>query len=915
MRSSRKVEMRVSITKLFPVFFLAVFSCFSMLSAKNLDASLEESLELRRIAEYWKEKDYKTVKAQIRNFLSKNPKSSYVDQLYAMLGDLYFQEENFSEALASYEKVQDKQFRHKSQFHRLHCLYVAKKYDEFILASELFLKDPNAKAADIHTIRFELGEIYFCKAFAPENADKKKKLMKVALTEYQQLMQTKYGDMTLLPQAHIFAFLEERQKAAALFLLLSHKDQSKKEEYLFQAASLQIHFDKNKAIETFGTIYELGGKSASKAAFNQLNLLFQEKHYRDFVLVYEKAIAHVTQDKVPLIHYYLGKSLFLTQDYVRAIEPLTQSLASKTLDRQQEKSALISLIAIAQETQDLPLFEKTLATLKVQFTQDEETENILLMHAQLCRDKKEWSKARAEVRAILEMNPQHPQREALHYDNALLLLQEEKWQESACAFEAFLLAFPQSTWRANALRQIVNCRLEDIRRASGGTEKIKKEQLLTILNASLQEKKTFSPVEKQKMRYLLGKIQFELGNYEECIGSLSEYVRDFSKDSSCADAYLLLAYAHHKEERDEIHFALNAEKALSINPRLEGAIDLHLTLFNTYLSLAGKAYDDEKMELMDKAADHLFLALDKPANRQNRRWLASYYFQQYKNGKDTAMERAAITLEKLLGVNENAFALAMTQQTLEKEAEALRLSELYKKTSRFKERVQLLEALVKEYQIHPDFQWKYQRMAQFELGKAYLEAGEKEKARNSFEDLIASSSHVSSYFAIAATVEKAKLDFSTLKGMGKSEDSPASQTILDALKDIQTKRKLHSEPLHLEAGLCYVECKSELAPSAQRRKRAIFLLGQLKENFSSEQDPLVQQYFSASLQFPDKEKLCRQYLAFVDIEIERLKAEEAHHLPLLRESKEKLDQLLAETTEESLMQRILKSREALTKSL
>jgi TolA-binding protein len=909
------MKKNLAVLKLFPILLLTIFSYFSALSAKNLDASLEESLELRRIAEYWKEKDYKTVKIQIRDFLSKSPKSSYVDQLYAMLGDLYFQEKNFSEAAASYEKIQDREFRQKSQFHRLHCLYEIGKYDEFIFASELFLKNSNAKAEEINTIRFELGEIYFCKAFAPENENKKKELMKAALSEYQQLMQTKYSDMTLLPQAQIFAFLEERQKAASLFTLLSHKDQGKKEEYLFQAAFLQIHFDKNKAIETFGTIYELGGKSASKAAFNQLNLLFQEKRYRDFVLVYDQAIKYITQDKVPLIQYCLGKSLFLIHDYMHAIEPLTQSLASKALDRTQEKSALISLIACAQETQDLILFEKALITLKARFAQDEETANILLMHAQLCRGKKEWSKARSEIREILEMHPKHPQREALLYDNALLLLQEEKWQESASAFEAFLKDFPQSAQLPNALRQIVNCRLEDIRRSSSGSERIKKEQLLTVLNTSLQEKKIFSPVEKKKMRYLLGKIQFELGNYEESIGNLSEYVQDFSKDPTCADAYLLLAYAHQKGERDDIHFILNAEKALTLNPRLQGAIDLHLILFNTYLSLAGKARDDEKAELIDKAADHLFFALDKPVNGQNQRWLAGYYFQQYKNGKSAALERAATVLEKLLGVKENVFALSMTEQTLEKEAEALKLGELYKKTGRFKEHVQLFEALGKEYKTHPDFQWKYQRMAQFELGKAYLAAGEKEKARKSFEDLIALSSRVSSYFALAATIEKAKLDFSMLKSVDKYEESPALRAIFNTLKDVQARRKLHSEPLHLEAGLCYVEYKSELAPATQRNQRAIFLLDQLKENFSAGEDPLVQQYFAASLQFPDKEQLCRQYLAFIDIEIERLKAEEMHHIPLLRDTREKLDQLLAQTTEETLIQRILKSREALTKSL
>jgi TolA-binding protein len=889
--------------RFFPVLLLALAVLFSSLSAKNVDSSFEEGVELRRISEYWKEKDYKTLKVQIHDFLSKHPKSSHLDQLYSMLGDLYFQEKNYAYAAAAYDKIQEKKFRRTSQFNHLHSLYEIGKYDVFILASDLFLKDPNAKAEEIDTIRFELAEIYFCRAFAPENEKRKKEWMKAALSEYQQLMQTKFGEMTLLPQAQIFAFLEEYQKAASLYLLLSHKDQSKKEEYLFHAASLQLHFDKVKAIDTFGSIYELCGKSASKAAFNQLNLLFQEKYYREYILIHDKAFKYIAQDKVPLMQYYLGKSLFHTHDYAKAIEPLSQCLASKTLDRAQEKNVLITLIAVAKETGNLTLFEKMLASLRAEFSYDDETANVLLLHSQLCRDKKEWSKARSDIQEILELNPRHPEREALFYDNALLLAQEEKWQEAASAFEEVIKEFPESAQRVTMIRQIVSCRMEDVRRASPSAEKVKKERLLVAIKSAVREKKSFSPEEKQKMRYLVGKVQFELGQYEEAIECFNEYVQDFSKDSTCADAYLLLAYAHQKVEPDDIYFILNAEKAIGLNPKLQGALDLHLLLFNTCLSLAEKAPRLKKAELIAKAADHLFLALDKPASIQNQRWLAGYYFQQYQTGDNTAIDRAVIVLEKLLGMEGNSSAL-----TLEKEAEALKLAELYRKMDRSKERAQLLEALTKEQKTHSEFQWKYQRMAQFELGKAYLALAEREKAHKNFEELISSSSHISSYFALAATVEKAKLDFSSLKEKDRSEDSAAARAICNTLKNVQIKRKLHSEPLHLEAALCYVEIKSELVPKAERGKRALFLLGQMKENFSSLDDPLVQQYFSPAAQFPDKERLCRQYLTFVEIEMQRLRAEETHNAPLFQEASKKMDQLLAQATDETLIQRIHKTR-------
>ena len=78
----------------------------------------------------------------------------------------------------------------------------------------------------------------------------------------------------------------------------------------------------------------------------------------------------------------------------------------------------------------------------------------------------------------------------------------------------------------------------------------------------------------------------------------------------------------------------------------------------------------------------------------------------------------------------------------------------------------------------------------------------------------------------------------------------------------------------------------------------------MKESFSSANDPLVQQYLSAAAQFPEKENLYRQYLAFVDAEMLRLEAKENHDASLLKEAKEKLDKLLTQTSDELLKQRI-----------
>lgn len=896
--------------KSFFAILIAGTTLFVPVSSKNIEASLEESLALRRISEYWKEKDFYTVKTQIEVFLSRNPESAYSDRLYAMLGDLHFQERNYEEAIAAYDKIQGKEFRLKSQFHKLHSYYETGKRDEFILSADVFLKNPNSSAEEIHTIRFELAESYFHLAQKCEDEKKKTALLKEALAQYQQVMETKYCDLTLIPQAYAYEYLKEHAKAAALYELLSQKEPEKKEDWLFHRASMQLHGDRKGAIETFAAIVELQGKNASRAAFNELNLLFQEKQYKDFILAHDKVIGHISENKLPIVRYFLGRSLFLTKDFAKAISPLSDALASLTLDSSQEKNALLALIMCAKETQDLPLFEKTLDHLKSEFSEEEDTLKCLLMHAQLCREKQEWSKSRATIKHLLEICPEHPQRPALIYDEAVLLSQEGKPELAACAFEAFLEEFPQAKHRLDALRHLVICRQEALKEASVESQKVKQHLLMDALERALSENKTFSTAERKKLRWLLGRMQYELCHYDEAIDTLSEYVLDFGSDSTCAEACLLLAYSHLKGSQDQIHFLLNAERALAYNPELEGALDLRLALFNTYLEIAGNAPIEEKKEVMAKAANHLFLSLDKPINKENQHWLTSYYFQQYQNGQEEAIHRAAAVLEKLLGIQGDVISLSLSDQSLDIEGEAIKLASAYEKAGNFAKRALLLESLVAEQNSHPQRNWKYQRMAEFELGKTYLALDAKEKAIAAFSHLVSTSSHISSYFAIAAQLEKAKLDFSLLNQQEDKEK--AISAICDALKDVQIKRKLHSEPLHLEAALSYVDIKTELASQDCQLDCKRFHLLQMRENFSSEKDPLVEEYLSAAEQFPDKENTYMQYLAYVDAEILRLEAEDASDM---LEVKTRYEQLLKEPCDATLKARICKSMEALETSL
>jgi tetratricopeptide (TPR) repeat protein len=892
------------------ILFMSISLCFS-LGAKGIDASLEESLDLRKIAEYWAEKEYTAVKMRIEDFLSKNPLGPHTNQLYAMLGDLHFLEKNYREAITAYDHIEKKELRLTSQFHRLHGLHAMGSYEEFIRSSELFLNTPAARAEQTHLIRFELAECYFRLAHTPEQGAKRKELLAKAFNEYRQLTQTQYGAMALEPQAEIHTFLEEYPQAAALYLQLATQDLARKEDYLFQAAALQMHFDKNAAINTFDSIVKLKEKHASKAAFNALNLLFQEKRYKDFILTLDKTQALIPAEQVPLFHYYLGRSLLHTQDYRAAIQPLSQSLASKKLGQAQEKNALISLIVCAKETQDFPLLEMTLSQLKSACAEEGEKNHALLMYSELCKEKKEWTRARGSLQEILEKIPQHPQRETLLYDVALLYSHEHLFQEAADAFENFLKLFPESAHRQSALRHLVNLRFEEMKCASNSTQKIKKELLRGTLKMALEEKKLFNPAERQKVHYLLGKTHCELEEYEEAIGQLTEYTQEYRSDPTCIEAYLLLAHCYKQEDGDEIYFTLNAEKALARNPALPGALDLHVALYNAYLTLAIEADAEEKSTLIAKAADHLFLALDKPIHKDNQRWLAGYYFHESQKGAAETGKRSILILEKLLGISSQDENIAFPVRGAEGEGEALKLAAIYGELGRLKDRARLLEALKTAQTSHPDLEWKYSRMTEFELAKAWEALDEKEKALSTYDELIASSSHTPSYFATAAKLERTKLAFSMLKPEERCEKEPSVIALCDTLKTLQVQRKLHSEPLHLEAALCYIDIKTELSPVQERLSRRQFLLEQMKKHLTSTQDPFVQEYLSASEQFPEKDRLFWHYIDYIDAERLRLNAELYQNPSQKEEALDQFEQLLTKSTDPHLKRHIQKSKEAL----
>jgi tetratricopeptide (TPR) repeat protein len=884
-----------------------MISCIGTLSATTKAASLQEGVELRRIAEYCKEKNYSAVKTQIQMFLNKHPHSDNSEGLYAMLGDILFSEGEYQSALAAYNRVKKEVFTTKTEFRRIHCLHELAQYEEVILAACSFLKKEQASPDELPTVRMQLAHALLRQALVAEDNGTKNKFLELSKEQYKLLGQTQYADQTLGPLAHIYTALKEYPQAIKMYAALTEKEPKKREEYLLQIMQLQVKFDRAAAIETCQKIYALGGPAAPNAAFNQLSLLFQENRFRDIALTQEKMLALVAPERLPLAHYYVGKSLHNIGDFTHAAEHLEIYLSQiADGDKLREKNALLTVLHCAKETENLALSEKSIDRIRAAFPRDAETVKASLLHAQLCRLKGSIDKSAATLKNLLDTFDELSDKDTILYDYALLLYQQKKWLDSGLAFEAFFKQYPAHPQHTSAWRNAIQCHIHCIAEASTETAFVKKEKLCTLLSSALQRKGIFSPEEQKKMRFMLAAAYNEIHKYEKCLNELSEYMREYSNDAEIGKAYMLAALAHCNGTKDLDLFASYAEKALLTELSLEESVALHLNLFNTYLTLAGSRESEAKTAMMLKAADHLYQVLDKPVKRENQLWLADFYVHQYREANSPLfLDRAIAVLEKSMHCN---------RDKMEMEAQSIKLADLYGCKKNNAKRIATLAALTAEYARDPDAAWQYQRLAQFNLATAYREEKLYDKALSAYAQLISSSSHATSYFSVAAELDKALLEFSLLD---RDRDEQKLQAICDTLKNLEIQRKMFSEPCHLEAALAYIDITA-----AQNWNQRVELLDQLKFNFSCMDDPLVQQYLSTQTEFPEKYQLYQAYMEFIAADALAAQAILAHKkgeidqsLSLKHQAVEKLFALQSQAEHPRLKERIERSREALNQIL
>lgn len=233
-----------------------VSTCLFLLTASGVVGASEklspqETFFLRRMNEFWKDRDFALVKKQILDFLTTHPQSGIHDNLYAILADIYYQERDYPKALEHYEKITTAALQQKSLTRKCQCLYLMEKFDPVIATLTPILSDETAKLDFKQEMQFVLADSLYRKMKTLDSTDEQKNLVTQAKPLLVGLYETTYKDKVLLPLAEVHRVLGDNPAATSLLNIIAEKMPEKKEEILLQIASLQMNYNRSGALFVF----------------------------------------------------------------------------------------------------------------------------------------------------------------------------------------------------------------------------------------------------------------------------------------------------------------------------------------------------------------------------------------------------------------------------------------------------------------------------------------------------------------------------------------------------------------------------------------------------------------------------------------------------------------------------------------
>lgn len=847
---------------------LHYFILFLLSMICPLKAAEEESLLVRRILQFLEERHIQLVQAQIVDFLKQYPESDSRDNLLVIYGDIDWESGRYEDALTVYDLVQSDHYRDKIYNNRLDCLYQLRRYEDLQTAllekGDFHQKD--LLSHDELLWLFFHAEAILHQALNQTVADTK---IEAAKAHYEKLLDSDHSLNAHLALGEIHIMLGEPEAAAQHYLEASKGIPDREEELILQAAHLRGQQQPDQALLLYEKVRQMEGTKSSQAALAKGVLLFKHEQYDELIDNADELKRTLDENQKFLFDIYLGRSYFNQNRYEGAIETFKPYLQSPYADQESKKIIYLTMVVSYEQLNKPNETVEVAEQFKTEFPDDKAISKVLYVEALALKSLERYEESLALIDRLIDQYPEDENRQSLDFEKGFILFKMHRWQESRDAFVKFIKTHPGSILEYSASSYAAHAAVNVMESNDDETAQL---QVAADMERLLAQPSVDANPQKPTYLLLLGKVYVDLKNYSQAHSVIEEYLEKYPGDEDLFQGYLLMATCCKDGAHDLIGFADNGEHLLRMKPDYDDRTNLRLNLFSAYLELSKS---EGKQPYLDLAADHLYQVMKEDPNSvklENKLWLANYYYEKANEGNndyyiDSLEDKVKLEfVHRALDSYEKAMTkhMKLDRETLYLESDLLKWSHLYGWNGDPKNQIAILERLVKQQKGRPELSWKLRARTQFSLARAYQATGRTTEALELFDYLKSPSQNSDLTVQSGSHLEWARLRLTLLHPEDIKKGNSDVEVILRTLNDLQVKKSLPQEPIHLEAGLEYAVLKSSLEAPEDREDAHKQLLERMKESFSTRDDLWSKDYYASRQMHPEKDFIYHAYMMLLD---------------------------------------------------
>lgn len=763
----------------------------------------------------------------------------------------------FARRIAEFWKDKDAALT-KAQIEQFFQIYPSSSYREtlLILLGEIYQQEGN------------FGKALSCynQLYTPHQKEKVLAARFECLYQLGMMQELRDELKAALPTGN--ASITDREKALKGFLYGELLLKEGKEELLNEARAIFTRLlqseKKGQALLALGDIafqqqsYEEAAKWYEEAAefipekrddllLLTVQLLYQQGKYSELI----ERRSFFQQKLNEKANTYLGKAFFATGQNGEALFLLLPHI------RDGDKQTQLTALSAAFQLGDFLLVDSIGREFLRSYPSDQATPRVLLLQGIALKKVRRYPEAETVLNTLLNEHPDSENREEASFELGVVYFEQSKWDQSHAQFSSFRQLYPNSLCTPYVLYYLPDAAWQGQQSFSALFDDIDR---FMSLRESDQEK-----------GLTLAKIAFGLYDQKKVEASkkVAQKILQLSPSNQLlAQVHFLLAVCALEQDRDGATFVKHGEQVLTLRPDFPGKERLREKLINYYLQEKEKSL----------AARHLYTALEEKENLSSDRilWLANYHYEKaqekipesfYGTVEDPnilqGIAMGIMAFEAILGSDP-----AIDPNTMGLEQDYFKLSNLYAWRGQHEAQVVLLQNLHEQQRKNPSWKWTLPTRTLTALAEGYRSLGDKEKALQAYGEIVQSRG------ADTASLYRAKLEWVRLHDYkGLTLDSPVTVELLKALKDLQIKKTVKYEPLHLEAALEYAQLRSALEPPEKQAEHYYFLIQRVKEDFTEKKDLISKEYHSERERSPGQNLIYQAYMLLIDANIFRFEGE------------------------------------------